>query len=190
MIMLLMQTLHDPVAFSRIRVRGRFAVLLVLAALLALAAPGQAEADSDEEVRATLVELDLSPPMLYPSTLPSRLIDDKASLSTDRGVVVVWDRGAVSHGDDNRVGYISLTRGPRSFLRGDLQSARSRGYKPRKVRLRGRTVWHLCGHVCGYACMEQNRYYWVYGIYYVGDERGRTVARDQRTILRCMQTLR
>ncbi len=48
-------------------------------------------------------------------------------------------------------------------------------------------VWRLCGHVCGYAWIEQRRYYGVYGIYYVGDEKGRTVARHQRTLIRKLE---
>jgi hypothetical protein len=96
----------------------------------------------------------------------------------------------VSGSDDNRVGFISLTRLPRGQLADDLRTSRSRGYKPRRVRLRGRRIWRLCGHVCGYAWIEQGRYYGVYGIYYVGDEDGQTVSRDQRRLIRNLRPLR
>ncbi len=162
--------------------------LLLVAVVVATAAP-TAWADTDAEVQDRLRGLDLAPPMLYPSALPARLEEADVALSTEAGISVVWDRGRVSSTDDNRVGYIGLNRGHRSQLREDLRTARSRGYRPRRKRLRGRVVWRLCGHVCGYAWIEQRRYYGVYGIYYVGDEEGRTVARDQRALIRKLQPL-
>lgn len=161
----------------------------LVAGVLALMPP-PAFAESNAEVRDTLRELDLDPPMLYPNALPSRLGDADVTLSTDAGIAVVWDRGQVSDSDNNRVGYIGLYRAHRKHLRQDLRTARSRGYPPRRVRLRGRPVWRLCGHVCGYAWDERGRYYGVYGIYYIGDEDGRTVSRDQRRIIRKMRPLR
>lgn len=152
--------------------------------------PATALGDSDEEVQETLRGLQLDPPMLYPSALPPRLRDAEVSLFTEAGIAVSWDRGTVSAEDDNRVGFIGLSRSEPSQLRRDIRSARSRGYRPRTVRLRGRRVWRLCGHVCGYAWIERGRYYGVYGIYYVGDESGATVARDQRTLIRALRPLR
>jgi hypothetical protein len=128
--------------------------------------------------------------MLYPSTLPSRIHQADVTLSTDQGISVVWDRGTLSPTDDNRVGYISLNRGDRSQLHADLRTARSRGYRPRRTTLRGRRVWRVCGHLCGYAWIEHRRYYGVYGIYFVGDEEGRTLARDQRTLIRALRPMR
>jgi hypothetical protein len=44
--------------------------------------------------------------------------------------------------------------------------------------------------LCGYAWIEQGRYYGVYGIHYVGDENGSTVRRDQKQLIRSMRPLR
>jgi hypothetical protein len=128
--------------------------------------------------------------MLYPASLPARLAAADVTLSTDAGIAVVWDRGQVSSEGNNPVGSIGLYRRPRNRLREDLRVARSRGGTPRKVWVGSRQVWRLCGHVCGYAWIEQRRYYGVYGIYYVGDETGSIAARDQRTIIRRMRPLR
>lgn len=161
------------------------------AALVLFAAESSAaQADTNAHVRQTLRELQMDPPMLYPSRLPTRLRHVDVTLSTDAGISVSWDRGAVSRTDNNRVGEIGLNRGPRSWLAADKRTARSRGYRPHKVHLRGRTAWHLCGHVCGYAWIERGRYYGVYGIYYVGDENGKTVARDERRLIRSLRPLR
>jgi hypothetical protein len=162
---------------------------LVLVLILTLLIPRVAAADTDVHVRDHARALELSPPMLYPVSLPSRLVDTDVTLSTDNGISISWDRGRVSPSDNNRVGGISLTRGPRTQLAVDLRTARSRGYRPRRVGLRGRPIWRLCGHVCGYAWIEGGRYYGVYGIYDVGDGNGQTVARDQRLLIRNLRPL-
>lgn len=164
--------------------------VVAMALAVFLGAAHAADAATDAEVRAQIKGLDLSPAMLYPSQLPSRLLDADAELSTDGNLVVSWDRGAVSDTDDNRVGYMSLTRAPRSQLAEDLRIVRRRGYRPRRVRVAGRRVWRLCGHVCGYAWIQSGRYYGVFGIYYVGDEDGQTLDRDQRSIIRRLAPLR
>lgn len=165
------------------------AAVISAAALMFVGAP-LARADTNVNVREILRELQIDPPMLYPSRLPRRLRHADTSLDTDGGIAVAWDRGAVSRHDNNRVGYVGLYRGPRRQLAEDKRIARSRGYRPRKVHLRRRTAWRLSAHVCGYSWIEHGRAYGVYGIYYVGDENGRTVARDQRRIIRSLRLLR
>lgn len=139
------------------------------------------------DVEAELRALQLDPPMLFPTALPARLRDADAELSTDSGVVVSWDRGEAG---GNRVGEMTLSRGSRSQLAQDLRTSRSRGYRPRRTKLGSRTVWRLCGHVCGYEWSEQGRTYGVFGQYYVGDEDGQTVARDARALIKRLAPLR
>ncbi len=124
--------------------------------------------------------------MLYPTVVPSRLADAEMRLVTEPGIAVVWDRGRTR---DVRIGYVQLLRRQRGALRDDLRTARSGGYRPRRVRVGRRTVWRLCGHICGYEWIEDGRAYGVFGIYYIGDENGSTVARDQRSLIRALAPL-
>src|SRR4051812_29464079 len=131
----------------RVRIWSVAATVMVVTVA---ALPMPAVADTDQQVQATLRALQLAPPMLYPAVLPRRLRDADVTLSTEGPIVVSWDRGTVSASDDNRVGEIGLTRANRSQLREELHVARSRGYRPRQVRVGARKVWRVCGHICGY----------------------------------------
>jgi hypothetical protein len=165
--------------------RARIVAVILLSIL---GAPTGASADTNAEVQQQVRELKLSPLMLYPTRLPSRLANADVTLSTEGELSVAWDRGSAPRGH-NQVGAIGLTRGPRSQLRDDLRTSRRRGYRPRRVALGRRHPWRLCGHVCGYAWVENSRYYGVYGIYYIGDEDGQTVDRDQRYLIRHLRPL-
>lgn len=162
--------------------------LIALACLLACGAyPAGAVADSDEEVRAQIIDLQIDPPMLYPTALPTRLSGTDATLDLDSGVSVYWDRGAAENG--YRVGGMGLARRDRSALARDLRQSRRRGYRPRRTRIEDRRVWRICGHVCGYAWVENRRTYSLYGIYYIGDEDGQTLDRDMRYVVRHLEQL-
>lgn len=141
---------------------------------------------TNDQARAALTALLLTPAALYPSVLPARLEGAGVQLDTSDGYTVIWDRGATV---DQQVGFVALTRAQRSTLHSDLQVSRRRGHRPRRVRVGDRSVWHLCGHVCGYAWEQDGRYYGVFGVYYAADETGSMVASDERAIIRSLQPL-
>jgi hypothetical protein len=166
--------------------RSRWGVTFVCVVLGILCTA--AGADTTASVRAQIRALELSPAMLFPTRLPSRPNNANASLDTSSYLTVLWDRGSLSNG--YKIGYTSLARADRSELERDFATARRDGYKPRRVKVGKRYVWRLCGHICGYAWLEQGRTYEVLGIYYIGDEYGQTVAAAQRQIIRSLAPLR
>jgi hypothetical protein len=139
------------------------------------------------EQREALRDANLKPVPLYPRTVPKKLRRGQVDLEVrDRTrYVVTWDRGLRPNGI--RRGYVMLSRlGPRA-LRTARRSARIRGFRPKRVRIRGRKGFWLCGHVCGFAWREQRRTFMISGIYYGRDSR--SFRRDARAVARMLRPL-
>jgi len=167
----------------------RFPLLLIaltIAAAAAMSAP--AAAGTKQDTQAVIEQIGwmkLSPTMLFPRSLPPKLRRSKVTFDADL-VQVMWDRGTSG---DRRLGYITLSRAPKSRLADDLETVHARGDNPVRVKVGSRHVWKLCGHVCGYEWIQDAQAYGVFGIYYWDDPRGLRVAHDQRTIIRRLHHL-
>ena len=96
-----------------------------------------------------------------------------------------WDRGCCADDEGTRIGYIALSRAGKKQLKRDLEFSRARGFRPRKVMVGERTVWYLCGHVCGYEFTRGKYSYGVFGIYYAESERA--VEKDMRRVLKALE---
>lgn len=152
----------------------------------ALFVPAAAPAADTADVRSVLRRLGLVPAPLFPTSVPARLRDAEARISGSERFTIVWDRGT---SDGLPIGSVSFGRGKRSQLTLDLATARSRGSRPRQVRVGSRQVWRLCGHICGFEWREQGYTYFVLGIYYRNDPGGDLVARDERTLIASLAPL-
>jgi hypothetical protein len=137
-------------------------------------------------VRERLASRGLQPPPLYPRERPARVADaDTALRVVGSRFTVTWTRRVPS--GPYAPGYLTFGRDKRSILSRDLKSVRLRGFKPYRVRIDGREVWRLCGHVCGYEWREDGCTYTAFGTYYVragGDQA------DLRAVLRVLAPLR
>jgi hypothetical protein len=51
------------------------------------------------------------------------------------------------------------------------------------VRVGSRQRWFLCGHVCGYAWVQDGRTSGVFGIYYYTERSDAAVERDERLLI-------
>lgn len=60
-----------------------------------------------------------------------------------------------------------------------MRTVKARGSRPVRTRIGSRSVYHMCGHVCGYEWHQDGLTYSVFGIYYSGDDTGSIVARDE-----------
>jgi hypothetical protein len=153
----------------------RLLIALGLAVAFAMVPASGVMAADTADVRSSLRGLGLVPAPLFPTTVPPRLRASDAQLRGTERFTVTWDRGTAENGLP--IGFVSFGRAKASQLRSDLATARARGSHPRRVRIRSRRVWRLCGHLCGF------------GIYYKNDAGGDLVARDERTLLASLASL-
>jgi hypothetical protein len=156
------------------------------AAMIAAMSGASAFAATNEEAREEVAGLD--PAALYPRALPPKLEDADVDFeSKGAAFSVTWDRGCCADDEGTRIGYIALSRAGKKQLKRDLEFSRARGFRPRKVTVGDRTVWYLCGHVCGYEFTRGRYSYGVFGIYYAESER--SVEKDMRRVLKALESV-
>jgi hypothetical protein len=122
-------------------------------------------ADPPADVRARLIDADLSPRPFYPDRLPRLLRESDASIDVSRRrFPVTYDRGEAASG--RPTGYVSFGRTRRRQLTDDFKLWRLRGYEPKRVLVGRVRAWYVCGHVCGYDFRAQRFTYQAFGVYY------------------------
>jgi hypothetical protein len=146
----------------------------------------QSRADTPQKVQQDLARAALTPPPLYPTTLPARIRDSDAELSiTDGYFSVTWNRRGSVGG--TRLGYLQFGRARRGQLAADLKTARRRGDHPRRVQVGRHRTWYLCGHICGFDWRHGQFTYQAFGIYYL---RPGTERQDLERLIKVTHVLR
>jgi hypothetical protein len=88
-------------------------------------------ADPPADIRAQLIDADLSPRPLYPARPPRLLRASDASIDVSgRRFTVTYDRGEGASG----IGCVSFGRTRRGQLTKEPKQPRLRGYKPKRVK--------------------------------------------------------
>jgi len=155
----------------------------VVATMMALggAFVGQARAESAESVRERLQAASLSPPPIFPTTLPARVAATNASLTiTGRYFDATFTAESASAGRRS----VSFTRRSPGAVGAQLRDARRKRLPVRAIRLRGRRVYFAEQIASCYFWKEQGLSYFVCG-------QGSGVrASDLRTMVRTAGVLR
>ena len=152
---------------------------LVLAALATAPTSAAVPGGTPDEGRAELVAADLQPTPLFPRELPLRLASAGTEVELiDDSFEVSWARRLAG---DTYGGSISLSRQPEDALDELIENNRVRGDPSHVEQIGGRRVLYLCGHVCGFAWLEDGFTYGVFGQYFQ-DPRGAD-ERDMRAIV-------
>jgi len=140
------------------RLGGPAACLLALVASAVL--PAAAGADSALNVRERLRAAGISPPPLFPTTLPARVAASDASLSINGRY---FDATFVTESPSAGRRSVSFTRRSPGAVGAQLRDARRKRLPVRTVRLRGRRVYFAEQIASCYFWREQGLSYFVCG---------------------------
>jgi hypothetical protein len=138
------------------------------------------------EARIELSAAKLTPPPLFPTSLPIRLRHTDVTLELSPPYFSIhWDRGLVRQSYPR--GYVSLGRARYEAFDATLEQVHARGFQERAERIGSRVVLFVCGHVCGFVWREAGFTYQVFGDY--PQSRGDADEKDMRAIIRRLQPL-
>jgi len=154
---------------------------ILVAALIAAAFPASAPAETAQQVGERLRAASLSPPPLFPTTLPARVAASDASVTiTGRYFDATFTADSPSAGRRS----VSFTRRSPGAVSAQLRDARRKRLPVRTVRLRGRRVYFAEQIASCYFWREQGLSYFVCG------QGAGTSMRELRTMVRSARPLR